>query len=65
VFREVLFELGPNMTSKNAIIYSKASSSQRIVDAAKKATKSSSSARRFLKSAGIMTPKGNLSPKYR
>ena len=41
------------------------SSNKRIQDAANKATVSSASARIFLKSAGIMTPKGNLSPKYR
>ena len=40
-------------------------SSQRMLDAAKKAIVSTKSARSFLKSAGIMTPKGNLSPKYR
>ena len=38
---------------------------QRICDAARKATSSQTSAKSFLKSAGIMTSKGNLSPKYR
>ena len=53
------------MANKKTNVHSNESSSQRIQDAAKKATRSSSSARCFLKSAGIMTPKGNLSPKYR
>lgn len=39
--------------------------SQRVADAAKQATRSRDSASSFLKSAGIMTPKGNLSPKYK
>jgi len=38
---------------------------QRIIDAAKQVTKSHESACFFLKSAGIMTSKGNLSPIYK
>lgn len=38
---------------------------QQIRDAAKQVTQSRTSACFFLKSAGIMTPKGNLSPKYK
>lgn len=41
------------------------SSSRKIQDAVKRATESKDSATRFLKSAGIMTQKGNLSPKYK
>lgn len=44
---------------------SPSSSSKMIREAAKKVTSSQASARVFLKSAGIMTPKGNLSPKYK
>jgi len=40
-------------------------SQQRITDAAKQVTKSRESACVFLKSAGIMTSKGNLSPIYK
>jgi len=39
--------------------------SRKIKDAVKRATASKDSATRFLKSAGIMTAKGNLSPKYK
>lgn len=39
--------------------------SHKISDAAKRATSSPTSAQSFLKSAGILTSKGNLSPKYR
>lgn len=38
---------------------------QQIRAAAKQVTSSRESACLFLKSAGIMTPKGNLSPKYK
>lgn len=39
--------------------------SRMIHDVAKRATTSRESARQVLRSAGIMTAKGNLSPKYR
>ena len=38
---------------------------QKIKDAAKQVTQSRESACLFLKSSGIMTAKGNLSPKYK
>ncbi len=38
---------------------------QQIMDAARQVTQSRESACLFLKSAGIMTSKGNLSPKYK
>lgn len=38
---------------------------QQIMDAARQVTQSRESACFFLKSAGIMTSKGNLSPKYK
>lgn len=38
---------------------------QQIRNAAKQVVQSRESACMFLKSAGIMTPKGNLSPKYK
>ena len=53
------------MENKKTVFYCKESSTQRIQNAAKKVTQSSNSARTFLKSAGIITPKGNLSPKYK
>lgn len=40
-------------------------SQQQIRDAAKQVVYSHESACMFLKSAGIMTSKGNLSPKYK
>jgi len=40
-------------------------SQQQIRDAAKQVVQSRQSACHFLKSAGIMTSKGNLSPKYK
>jgi len=41
------------------------SASRLIKDVSKRVTSSPSSARQFLKSAGIMTPKGNISPKFK
>ena len=41
------------------------SSNRKIQDSVKKVTTSRNSASAFLKSAGIMTRDGNLSPKYR
>jgi hypothetical protein len=40
-------------------------SQQQIKEAARQVVHSRESACRFLKSAGIMTSKGNLSPKYK
>ncbi|MBQ3840587.1 MAG: hypothetical protein II819_11755 [Fibrobacter sp.] len=53
------------MASNKQITHVKLTSCQKIQEAAKKATETSSSASSFLKSAGIMTPKGNLSPKFK
>ncbi len=41
------------------------STSRKIQDSVKKVTASKTSASAFLKSAGIMTQQGNLSPKYK
>lgn len=38
---------------------------KRLKEVTKKVTASSEAARAFLKTAGIMTSQGNLSPKYR
>ena len=53
------------MANTKSTTNSKSSSCQKIQDAARKVTVSSRTASSFLKAAGIMTPKGNLSPKYR
>ena len=53
------------MANTKQTTHSNSSSNQKIQDAAKKVTASSRTASSFLKAAGIMTHKGNLSPKYR
>ena len=46
-------------------MYINKKSQQQIKEAARQVVHSRESACRFLKSAGIMTSKGNLSPKYK
>ena len=46
--------------------YSDSTNANRLIkNVSQKVTSSPSSARQFLKSAGIMTPKGNMSPKFK
>lgn len=51
--------------ANSRVSVSKQNSSKMIRDAVKRVTSSQDTARRFLQSAGIMTSKGNLSPKYK
>lgn len=53
------------MATTKSTAKSTASFNRKIQDSVKRITTSRSSASAFLKSAGIMTRNGNLSPKYR